>query len=60
MRPPLSITTLMSNIRYENKQKLVLAAMPAKKRRIKLSSPRNPEIENSLKAWIVNHREYPK
>ena len=44
-----------SNIRYWRKQKLVLAAMPAKKRRTRLSSARYPEIENRLKTWIVNH-----
>ena len=45
-----------SNIRItRRKQKLVLAAMPAKKRRTRLSSARYPEIENRLKTWIVNH-----
>ena len=33
-----------SNIRYWSKQKLVLAAMPNKKRRTRLSSPRYPEL----------------
>ena len=37
-----------SNIRYWTKQKLVLTAMRAKKRRTRLSPPWCPEIENRL------------
>ena len=41
------------NILYWLKQKLVLAATPAKKRRTRLCSTRYPKIENRLKNGIT-------